>query len=488
MAAFSFGTITSQGVGSSLNVNSIVSQLMAIERAPLDRLTAEQKTYDTKISALGSIKSSLAALQSALAGLQTGTSLQATTASSSNTAVVAATGTSGAVVGNHSIVVSQLAQSQTLIATGQASTTAAIGAGTATTVTIDLGTISGGTFNSGTGQYTGATFTSNGGTPATITIDSTNNTLAGIRDAINNANMGVTASIINDGSATNPYRLVLTSPTGATQSMKITVTGDATVSSLLAYNPAATQNLSQTVAAQNANFTVDSISFTKLSNRVTDAIAGVTLDLKGTNVGSPATVSVTPDTTASVAAVKSVVDAYNSLRAEIKKQTNSGSGGGTAGALASDYLTNQLLTSVTNELTTAPTGVTGPYTNLSSIGVTFQKDGTLALDTAALTAALQSNTTNVSNLFSATTGYATRLNTVLSGMLAVGGTVDARQTALRNSSSALVSRQAELQSRLDRTEARLRAQFTNLDVLMSNMSVTSTYLTQQLAGLNAQTK
>jgi len=475
--AFGFGTITSQGVGSNLDVNSIVTKLMQIERAPLDRLLQQKNDYDAKISGLGSIKSKLSTLQTSLTGLASGASLLANKATSADTTKLVATGGSGAVAGNYSVVITKIAQSQKLVAAGQADTISAIGTGAATTVTIDLGTTS------------GTTFTSNGSGPFYITIDSTNNSLSGIRDAINNANAGVTATIVNDGSGTNPYRLVLTSTsTGAAQSMKITTdAADATIDSLLTYDPAGTKNLTETVTAQDAQFSVDGISVTKSSNSVTDVIPGVTLDLQASTGGSSVNVSVSQDTDSAVTAIESFVAAYNDMVSEIKTQTDSGYESKTPGALASDYATTQLIDLVRNELTSAPTGITGSYANLSDIGVSFQEDGTISLDKTKLTAAIQDDNTNVSNLFSSSDGYATRLDTVLSGLVSFNGSLDQRTNALEDRITALDDRQTTLESRLQRAEKRLRAQYTNLDVLMSTMTTTSSYLTQQLAALNAQT-
>lgn len=483
MATFGFGTITSQGVGSNINITGIVDELMKIERVPLDRLIAQKTSFDAKISALGTIKSSLSSFQTALSGLKSGSSIQANTAASSDTSYVNATGGSGAVAGNYSIEVTKLAQSQKLVASGQADATVAIGAGTSTTLTIDLGTISGGTFDSVTGTYSGAAFTA-GATPSfNVVIDSTNNTLEGIRDAINTANGGVSATIVNDGSATNPYRLVLSSTSsGAAQSIRVAVAGDATLSSLLSQDSSGVQNLSQTVTAQDAAFTVDGIAISKTSNTVTDVINGVTLDLAGVTV-APVTVSVSQDTASAKAAVEAFVKSYNDLRAEIEKQTDSGYGGGVVGALASDSLTRQIETSIRDVLNTAPTGITGAYTSLSSIGVGFQRDGTLALDSATFDAAIQADSTNVADLFSSTDGYAIRLDSVVSEMLTYNGSIDSRTNAFKDRISSLENRQANMESQLARTEARLRAQFTALDVLIASMTSTNNALSQQLSSL-----
>lgn len=483
MASFGVGTITSQGVGSSLDVVGIVRQLMQIERIPLDNLVEQQKGFEAKISAFGSIQSTLSSLETSLAGLKSGSSILANNAVSSDTSVADVTGTAGAVAGSYSLEVSQLAQSQKLVAAGQADTTTAIGNGT---ITIDLGTVSGGTFDSGTGTYTGAGFSSNGSGPFDITIDATNNTLDGIRDAINAADIGVTATIVNDGDASNPQRLVLSTASGADQSISLSVAGDAALSNLLSHDPAGTQNLSETVTAQNAIFEVDGIAITKSSNTVTDVISGVTLDLKGVTSGTPITVSVSQDIDSAKTAVESFVTAYNDLLAEIKKQTDSGYSSDEPGALASDSITRQILSSIRNELASAPTGVSGPYSNLSSIGVSFQRDGTLALDEGILEAAIQDNSANVAELFSSADGYATRIDSIVSELLGYNGTISQRTDAYESRIGNLEDRQLTLEGRLDRTEMRFRAQFTNLDVLMSSISTTSSFLTQQLDIMNAQ--
>ena len=315
-ADFGSGTVSSQGIGSNLNLASLVTQLMQVERIPLDRLIAQNTSIDAKISALGTIKSSLSTFQAAMDGLTSGSTFQANSAVSSDASIVKATGTSGAVAGNYLITeLTQLAQSQKLVATGQVDATAAIGAGTSTTLTIDLGTT------------VGASFTSNGAPSFDVVIDSSNNTLEGIRDAINAADGGVSATIVNDGNATNPNRLVLSSAiTGEDQSMQIVVAGDATLAGLLNHDPAGTQNLTETSVAQDASFKIDGILVSKSSNTVTDVIEGVTLDLTGFTAGSTVTVSVAQDTGKAKEAVKAFVDAYNDLQAEIRTQIDSGAG------------------------------------------------------------------------------------------------------------------------------------------------------------------
>ena len=194
----------------SIDVNSIVSQLMTVERQPVNKLNAQEASYQAKLSAYGSVKGTLSSLQSAAIILSSASQNKTLSANSSDSTIITASANSTAASGVYAIDVTALAQAQRLVASGQTSQSTAIGTGANTTLSFNMGTISGGAFNATTGLYTGAAFASNGSGIQTVTIDSSNNTLQGIRDAINKANIGVSASIINDG-GTSPYRLVLSS-------------------------------------------------------------------------------------------------------------------------------------------------------------------------------------------------------------------------------------------------------------------------------------
>lgn len=380
----------------TIDVASIVSSLIQVEQQPITTLNNQISSYQTKISALATVQSALSQFQTAAQGLNSLT-FNSFSATSSNTATLAATASSIAKPGNYSLTVSQLAQAQNLAAAGQPSATTAIGSGSPTTLTFDFGTISGGTLSNGT--YSGSSFASSGSGTKSITIDSSNNTLSGIRDAINAANIGVTASIINDGSA-SPYRLVLTSTnTGVASSMKISVTGDAALGNLLAEDPAGTQNLSQTSAAQNANFTVNGIPISKASNTVGDVVPGVTLNLAGTST-SPVNLSVAPDASSVSKAINGFVTAFNSAVTTIQNQTSYDPTTKTAGTLQGDVSLSIIQSQMAAMLTTTMGGnSSNGFSNLTQIGLGFQQDGTLALNTTTLNNALNSNYQGVANLF-----------------------------------------------------------------------------------------
>lgn len=460
----------------ALDVPNLVSQLMAVERRPIDKLEAKVSSYQTKISSWGTLSSLVSSFQSAASTLKT--SVEKITATASDTGVLSATANSTAVPGSYTLNVSKLAQSQNLVAAGQTSSTAAIGNGTATTITFDFGTISGGTLTDGV--YSGATFTSNGSGTAGITIDSSNNTLEGIRDAINAAEMGVTATIVNDGSGT-PYRLVLTSNTsGASSSLKITTSGgDGSIDSLLGYDPAGTQSLTQTQAAQNASLTVNGIAITSPSNTISEAIQGVTLSLKNTT-STPTTLAVERDTETMTSAASDFVDAYNALASQLKSRSAYGGDTSAAGALAGDGTVRALQDQLRSIFTTPATG--GTLTTMGQVGIAFQKDGSLKLDSSKLASAVSTNFSDLSNLFSSPTGYATRLEAWGKSALEPGGLIDTRTKSLKDYVKSYNTQIDRLENQMSALEKKYTKEYTNLNLLLSSMNSTSTFLTQQLSG------
>lgn len=469
---------TSSVSSSGIDVQTLVSQLMTVERQPINRLSKQESSYQAKLSAYGTVKSAVSTFQAAVQKLNSTDSFQVLKATPADTSILTATAASSAVAGTYSVEISSLAQSQQLVAAGQASSTATIGGGTTTTLSFDFGTISGGSFNAVSGTYTGASFASNGGGVKTVTIDNTNNTLEGIRNAINAANIGVSATIVNDGSA-SPYRLVLSSNTsGASNSMSISVSGDAAISSLISNDPTGTQNLSQTVTAQNANLKVNGIAVTKSSNTVTDAIQGVTLNLSKTTT-SATTLTVSKDSSATTASAESLVKAYNDLYNVLKGVSAYDPVTKIGGALQGDSSIRSMLSQLRTILSTSVSG--GSYSMLAEVGITTQAGGTLKLDSTKFTAAVNSNQTDVTNLFASSGGYATMLNDWAT--TALNTTITSRTTGINERISSIGDQIATLEARMTTIEQRYRTQFTALDKMLSSMSNTSSYLSQQLPRL-----
>ncbi|MDO9372648.1 MAG: flagellar filament capping protein FliD [Gammaproteobacteria bacterium] len=399
--------ISAAGLGSGLDVNAIVSQLMGLERQPLTALDRKEAVFQAKISAYGNIKSTLSSFQTAVRGISDISKFQVFKATSADTTLYTATATSTATAGSYGVEVVRLAKAHKLTTAGQASSTATIGAGTATTLTFDFGTVGGGTLG-GDGKYTGVsrTFDLNPlKSTKTVTVNNTNNTLEGVRNAINNANIGVTATILNDGGAGTPYRLVLTSSdTGAANSLRVAVSGDATVQGLLAYDSTATQNLAQTDTAlhagsNDAQIKVDGFTVTKASNTITDVIAGVTLNL--VKAGVATTLTVARDTAAVKGAVESFVKAYNDIQKTITGLTAYNASTKQGAILQGDYSAVGVLSQIRGKLNSAIQYSGGTLTLLSQVGISFQKDGSLTLDSTKLDTAITNNFNDIAKLFAA---------------------------------------------------------------------------------------
>ena len=393
--------ISSPGIGSNLDVTGIVSKLMSIESAPLTVLQTKEASFLAKITSYGTVKSALSSFQTAVTALSSSSTFKALTASSSDSTVLSASASSIATAGNYAIAVTNLAQSQSLSTNAQASTSTTIGSGTATTISFQFGAITGGSLTSG--QYLGATYAADASTATTsVVIDSSNNSLQGIRDAINKADVGVTASIVNDGAAT-PYHLILTSTsTGASKSLKITSSGeDASVTSLLAYDPSATQNLTQTVVAQNASFSVNGLAITSATNQVANAIPGVTLNLAKAN-GATANLTVASNTGSITAAVQALVSTFNTANSTLKSLTAYDPITKQGGILLGDSTMQSIQAKLRATMSVPLSGLgTNTLTNITQIGIAFQKDGTLTLDNTKLQAAIASNFGDFAALFSA---------------------------------------------------------------------------------------
>lgn len=486
-------SVSSLGIGSGLDLNALLANLRSAEQAPLGVLQQQQRSYTAKLSAYGQLNSALSALQTAAAALAKPALFQGVKASSTAADVVTASALSTASSGTYALNVTQLAQAQSLAAAGVASTTAAIGGGAATTVTLDFGTISGGTLDPATGKYTGATFAADATRAATsITLNAGNNSLAGIRDAINgSATMGVTASIVNDGSAT-PNRLVLTSKlTGETSSMRIAVTGDAALSGLLANDPAglpAAQNLQQTAVAQNSKLSVNGIAVTSATNTVAGAIQDVTMTVA--KVGA-STLSVQNDTASVQSAVTTFVNAYNSLQNVTKQLTAFDATSKSGAILMGDSTLRGIQVRIRSTLTVAQVPGSSGLTMLSQIGIAFQKDGTLAVDATKLSAALGSQLGGVAQLFSGsggTGGYGSQMASLITGMTDANGTLTAATQGINTTLDSLGKQYSVTSDRIDATVARYKAQFTQLDVMMSTMNRTSAYLTQQFNSMSSTSK
>jgi flagellar hook-associated protein 2 len=447
------GLLTSQGVGSGLDVATLVSKLVAAKKAPQqDQITNQAATANTELSALGQVSAALSALQSAMAPLSDGSAFASRTVTSGDTTVLGAGSDGTAVNGNYNIVVSKLASSLKASSGAFASSSTAVGTGTLTLTVA--------------------------GKSMSLTLDSTNNSLAAVRDAINKAsdNPGVSATIVTGSDGAH---LVLSgTQTGAANGFKVSSSGGDGGLAALNYDVAASSGnaLSVINAASDANFTIDGLAANSASNTVSTAINGLTLNL--IKVGS-STLSVSNDSSKATNALTNLVSTYNSFVGIYQNLTKYDATSGTAGAMIGDATLNSI-----NSTLSSIVGGTANGATLSSIGISLQVDGTLKLDSATLATALSDGGKTVGNLFAGTGGFAAKLNAPLSTWVGDSGLLAGRTTSLSQQLTDLTSQQTALNSRMDDLTARYQAQFTALDTLMSKLNSTSSYLTQQFNALN----
>ena len=291
--------------------------------------------------------------------------------------------------------------------------------------------------------------------------------------------MGVTATIVNDGSGT-PYRLALTSnTTGINNSLKISATGgDGTIGNLLAYDPAGVQNLNQSVVAQDAKLTVNGIAISSSTNNVIDAIQGVTLKLNQIT-SSAATLTVARDTNAINTAVTGFISAYNSMASQLTSRAAYGNATTPGGSLAGDGIVRAMQDQLRNIFNTPVTG--GIYSSLAQIGVSFQVDGSLKLDSTVLNNAINNNFSDVSNLVTSASGIGTRLKDWATSMLSPGdGLIATRTSSLNSSIKTYNDKIDQLSARLVTIRQQYITQYSNLNILLGSMNNTSAYLSRQL--------
>ncbi len=471
-------SITSTGIGSGLDVNAIITQLMAIEKQPLNQLQSAQTDLNTQLSAVGKLQSYTSALQDAAGKLTSITLWNTTTATSGDDSAVGVAVSSGAVAGSYAVGVQRLATGQTLTSGVFTNATTPIGAGT---MKIELGSWTG---NAAPDDFTAKS----GSSPLTIELDD-KATLTTVRDRINAAGMGVTAAIITDA---NGARLSLRSTaTGAENAFRVTASetvddGNAAAGlSALGYaGPAATSPMTRFQAAQNALATINGIPVESATNTLDGVADGVTLSLLKVTTADVA-VTVTPDDDAVKSAVTDFTKAFNDLAGYIRDQTKYDAANKKAGALQGDRTALSLqaqLRGVINQESTA----SSVFARLSDIGITMKADGTLDTNSDKLASAIAKRAElrkafATDGATTAASGFMDRFRDLAAAVLDDAGSLSTRTDSLNAMLKRNQASQDSMQTRLDATEARLRKQYQALDSNMARMSALSAYVSQQFS-------
>lgn len=446
-------TVSSLGIGTGVDLQTMLTKIMAAERSPIDALETKISATNSKISLYGTLKSKLDALQTAAETLQYPSRLSAVTASSSDSAVLGASATFTAAVGSYATEVTQLASAQKSFSTA---------------------------YTAGTTFGPGGTldFTVGGVAAASINLDDpAGYTLQDVSTRINSAKIGVTATVIT--TSNGDQRMVLTGDkSGDGNGFSLSAPG-LTVSggqgSLATFDTSPELKIG---VAQNAKMTIDGIEVSSNTNTFSTAVSGLTLTAVKLGVSN---VNVQNDSSKITSAVQAFVDGYNSVVSLIKSNSGYNAATKTSQAFSGDFTARSVLGSLGNARTSTPTDLANAsIKTLAELGISIQQTGLLTLDSTKLNEAISKAPNDV---VSALNAYGKSFSTELSTMLTGSGAVSNRVSSLNASVTRFKDSQAAMELRVGLIEKRYRAQFTALDKFVSSMQTTSTYLGQQLAAL-----
>lgn len=462
--------LATSGIFSGINVDDVVSKLMQIEGQPLTKLQRKEADYQAKISSIGSLLSSLSGFKSAIEVFKD-SSFISVKATSSNTDVFSATADSSASPGTYNILVNNIASTQSIYSTTFAAETDEVA---------DLSTYATQKIQIQVGSSDAVT----------ITVDSSNNSLSGIRDAINGADAGVTASIINDGSG---YRLMLTSKeTGASNRIVVKVDEDNngtfeeaaetdnTGLSRLAFNATydasgnvtgGTANMTQSQIAVDASLVVNGLTVTKSSNTIDDVITGVTLNLIKDSEGSTVKLDVATNQESISSKIKAFVSAYNSVMSSIKSLRGSSE---SKGILKGDSTLSSVYSTLRNITSDQYEGLA-----LAELGISIDSKGTMSFDSSKFHEMLESDQDSVINALNA---MESKMEPILDDY--IDTVIPDKQDSYKSMIKILTKRQEDMQLRLSKKEKLLRGKFDNLDQQLAQLQGRQTYLSQLQTQLN----
>jgi flagellar hook-associated protein 2 len=443
--------ITASGIGSGLDIESIVSQLMTLERQPLVALQRRESDTRAQISSYGTLKSAVSAFQDAMKDLSTLDAFRVFQSESSDEAVMTASADGDAAGGIYNLDVTRLAQNHKLGSEEFAETTT-FGGGATDALTLTVGTES-------------------------LSVDlSTAQNLSEIRDAINSAadNPGVTATILNTGVTDDVLnqRLILTADeSGYEDRVELSFAGGVSAATLgfVTTNQDSLGNRLVDLAELDASYSIDGFALTSASNDINTVIDGLSIELKGEGA---ALLNVTRDNAAIEESAKALVDAYNNVFSTVDTLRE--------GELSGDSTLQSVIRRMRGILNTQPTGLSGSYSALSQLGIKTDRDtGQLVFNGGDFTEALDADFSSVAQLFANDDqGFAFRFEALAKSMLDEDGLLDSRVDGLNTRVRRLEDDQAELERRLDLREIALRKEYSALDTLVGSLQSTSTFLLQ----------
>ena len=438
--------ISSLGVGSGLDLNQIVGDLVNAQRAPREeRLNEREERIEAEISAYGSLSSSMDGIGSALSNLADFEPEQSASLSNEDVASVVITG--DAPNGDFNMDVQQLAEAQTVASDS-------------------------GLFDSTDEEVGAGTFSISVGDGEAVSLDvEEGDTLNDLRNAINDADAGVRASIVNDG---NGPRLTMTSEsTGEQNTINVEVDGDADLDRLANLGDPETV----TVEAQDALVTIDGMEITSASNTLEDTIEGMAIDLEGVGQTS---VSVSEDQDELRNGLESFVEAYNTMVSETNELTAYDAEEDEAAVLTGDSTVRSARSRMSNALTERSQVEGINNQTLAELGITTQRDGTLSFDTQRFDEVMGSE--GFEDVSAMVRDIAGGMEETLQGITGPEGLIQTRQDGLQNEQDRVDRQRERLDDRIERLEDRLVRQFSSMDTSVAQMQQTGDFLQQRLGG------
>jgi flagellar hook-associated protein 2 len=436
-------SITFGGLATGIDTASIITELMKIERFPIDRLEKDRAYYNSRLDAFSKLDGKLKSFLKKAEAIDSAAELNSPSILSSSEDNLSVTAGSKAGLGSYQVTVVDLAQQQKDVSQGYVDKASA-------------------TFGTGTINLTVE------GVPTDITIDATNNSLEGIAQAINDADLGVSAAIINDGTAT-PYRLVLTGDS-VSESFSLDSSG-------LSGGTEAIPTMSTTQVAKQAHIVIDGIDVYADSNSV-EAVPGLSMELLKADPMATTTLNVSADKDATSDKIQEFVDAYNEIITFIADQKDADWGNDSAFRSVKRHL---------QDLVVTPQGGSGTFSTLAQLGFETQRNGTITLSSSRLSNALDDDYTGVISLFSGEDGiegisakFASYLGDITDS---TDGLYAGRKKGTDSNLRRIDQRIISLESRLEQKEETLRAQFSAMEGLVSGLNAQGSYLTQQLASM-----
>jgi len=361
------------GINSNLDTGGIIDNLITLQRQPITIVEAKRALEEAKLLSFQDLKNRLQNFKSVVNTLNTESRFLSTIGTFSNNnstdtnKVATLATTSSATSGTFSLVVNNLARETKLVSSGYADTSSTVSTGT---LSLNVGS-----------------------TTTKITIDNSNNTLEGLRLAINNSGANIQATFLNDGSANNPVKLVVSATkTGVDNAVSVSLT-----SNLFGAGLQSPMTFTEAQTAQNASFVLDGVAVTKANNTVSDVISGTTLQLESAGSGM---ITLSPDEDAIKEKIQNYVDGFNEIMQHLNKELALTESTGETGVLFANFTVQNLQQTLREIITDKVIGVSGDFDYLSQIGIRTQSDGTLTINDGDLSTAIAGNIENVTQLFS----------------------------------------------------------------------------------------